>query len=197
MTVLREWNLKEIVKFKKEDYPHANLEIGSGNGLFLTEIAKSNQQIQYFGIERLAKCINKTKRKAEIKNLKNIILINGDIFTALEKFFDHDFFETIYINFPDPWFKRKHLRKRVVQDYMVQIYHKFLKDNGKLYFVTDNPDYKTEGINSIVKNNFQPVYPEPYYVEEMENYPISLYEEKWKNEGRYIYYSIFTKISKK
>jgi tRNA (guanine-N7-)-methyltransferase len=193
MHIINEWGTETIRKFEKESFQKARLEIGSGNGLFLSEIAQMNPDVVFFGVERLQKCINKSKKKIEKKNLLNVNLIHGDIFTCLEKLFEKNIFEEIYINFPDPWFKKKHLKKRVVQDKMVKVYHDFLKEKGKIYFITDNENYNESGISAIINNGFFPLLPAPYFSSELENYPVSLYEEKWKKEGRNIYYSIFEK----
>ena len=199
MLLIREWDYKDndqkngcIFFHKKKDNIKVNLEIGSGNGLFLTTIAAMRKDESFFGLERLAKCINKTVKKSEKQKIENIILINGDIFTALDRFFDKDYFDHIYINFPDPWFKRRHLKKRVVQDVMTAKYYEYLKDGGRLYFVTDNKEYRDDGIRSLL-NKFKPVYDNPYYSSSLPDYPVSLYEEKWKKQDREIFYSIFEK----
>jgi tRNA (guanine-N7-)-methyltransferase len=194
MPVIREWDGNEVPRFSKKNYSKAGLEIGSGNGLFLSEISAIKKDMFFFGIERLAECIKKTGRKIEKKGLTNVTLINGDIFTALEKYFERDFFDDIYINFPDPWFKRRHKRKRVVQDRMLKIYYRYLKDDGNIFFVTDNEEYRDDGIKSFLDNDFMPVFTFPYFRDAIENYPVSLYEEKWKKDDRPIFYSIFKKI---
>ncbi|OHD12879.1 MAG: tRNA (guanosine(46)-N7)-methyltransferase TrmB [Spirochaetes bacterium GWD1_27_9] len=191
---IKEWDLKEEVFFHKKDYPKVSLEIGCGNGLFLCKIAKNNPDTHFFGIEVLSKCITKSKKKIESLALQNISLIHGDIFTSLSKFFEKNFFETIYINFPDPWFKRSHLKKRVVKDSMIGLYYEYLTTNGKIYFVTDNTDYRDAGVEDFIKTNlFSPFFEKPYYSNVLEDYPQSLYEQKWRCEGKEIFYSIFYK----
>jgi tRNA (guanine-N7-)-methyltransferase len=206
MLLIREWDHKEDSlqiedgrtlpipeRFEKKDYNKANLEIGSGNGLFLTQMASRKKDESFFGIERLAKCINKTVRKIEKQKIDNVILINGDVFTALDRFFEREFFDAIYINFPDPWFKRRDLRKRVVQEDTAKRYYGYLKDGGRLYFVTDNEDYRDDGINSLLANRFAPLLEKPHYSGSLNGYPVSLYEEKWRKEERGIFYSVFEK----
>jgi len=195
MIVLREWDIKEPQKFNKNDYKFSAIDIGCGNGIFLLNIAKNNPHITFFGLEIKAKYINKSKKKIERNNLSNVILINGDLFTALDKFFENDFFDYIYINFPDPWFKKRHLKKRSINPDMIKKYHSLMKENAKLYFVTDNEEYRAYTIRTIVESNlFQPFFKsDQYFVNSLDNYPTSLYEKKWRKQGKEIFYSIFIK----
>ncbi|MBP5706807.1 MAG: hypothetical protein J6W76_05945, partial [Spirochaetales bacterium] len=111
-------------------------------------------------------------------------------FTALDKFFVPESLDSIYINFPDPWFKKRHLKKRIVNPDMALQYAGLLKPNGLLYFVTDNEDYRDYAVD-VLHNcaALSSQFPSPYYVTELDWYPQSLYEQKWRAEGRGVYYS--------
>ncbi|HOJ63238.1 MAG TPA: tRNA (guanosine(46)-N7)-methyltransferase TrmB [Spirochaetota bacterium] len=195
MVILREWDITNPEKFKKNDYKKRAIDIGCGNGLFLASIAKNNPDITFFGLEIKAKYINKTKKKIERENLSNIILINGDLFTALDKFFEKDFFDYIYINFPDPWPKKKHIKKRAISETMVKKYYEIMTKESILYFVTDNIEYRDYAIDIFLKSDlFISFLSSPYFVEELEGYPVSLYEKKWREEGKKIYYILLKKI---
>lgn len=198
MNIIREWDYDENNppnKIVSADKP-LSLEIGCGNGLFLSTIASLYPQESFVGLEVKHKCLTAAQKKCErlVKENKitegNVILLNGDVFTALDKFFEPHSLDRIYINFPDPWFKKRHLKKRIVNPDMVVKYAELLKPNGKLYFVTDNEDYRDYAVD-VLHNcaAFSSEFDSPYYVTELDWYPQSLYEKKWREEGRGIYYS--------
>lgn len=194
MNIIKEWNNEDINIFAKNDNDFCCLDLGCGNGQFLTKVASLNKDNKFFAVERSLKHLQRTQKKIQSHNISNAILINGDVFTFLPKFFEPDFFDIIFINFPDPWFKKKHLKKRVIQSQMITTYHQYLKENGKIYFVTDNEEYRDFGINCFISSNiFKAGFESPYYVLNIENYPSSLYEEKWRKENKQIYYTIFIK----
>lgn len=195
MILLREWDISNPQKFNKNDYKKKAIDIGCGNGLFLYEIARKNPSITFFGLEIKSKYINKTKKKIERENLKNVILINGDLFTALDKFFENDFFDYIYINFPDPWPKKKHIKKRSISYDMLKKYYSLMNENSRLYFVTDNQEYRDYAIEIFIKSNlFLSLFSSPYFVNKLDDYPQSLYEKKWREKGKNIYYSLFAPL---
>ena len=198
MNIVREWDYTadnppdKITAADKS----LSLEIGCGNGLFLSTIAAEFPQNAYVGLEVKHKCLTAAAKKCErlVKECKikeeNVILLNGDVFTVLDKFFEPNSLERIYINFPDPWFKKRHLKKRIVNPDMAMQYAGLLKPNGKLYFVTDNEDYRDYAME-VLHNcaRLTAEFDSPYYVTELDWYPQSLYEKKWREEGRGIYYS--------
>ena len=177
------------------------MEIGCGNGLFLSTISQKYPDEVFVGLEIKHKCIARALKKCNslagqgLVRDENIVLINGDAFTALDVFFDKESFDNIYINFPDPWFKPRHLKKRVVAPDTVAGYAALLKHGGHLYFVTDNEAYRDFGVDCLAQCSLlQPIFDPPYYVGTLDWYPQSLYEQKWREAGRSINYSGFVKL---
>ena len=198
MNIIREWDYDENNppnKIVSADKP-LSLEIGCGNGLFLSTIASLYPQESFVGLEVKHKCLTAAQKKCQrlvtegkISD-ENVVLLNADVFTALDKFFEPHSLERIYINFPDPWFKKRHLKKRIVNPEMAIKYAELLKPNGILYFVTDNEDYRDYAVPVLCQCPLlQPEFDFPHYVTELDWYPQSLYEKKWREEGRGIYYS--------
>lgn len=117
------------------------VEIGSGKGLFLRSAAAGAPDRDFLGIEiakryaafaaaGLAKC-----------NLRNALVIAGDAFALFEEILPDDSLWAIHIYFPDPWWKRKHKRRRVMQDAMAARLERTLRPGGTLHFWTDVEEY--------------------------------------------------------
>jgi len=114
------------------------LEIGSGAGNFTVRNAEKYQKNNYIGVELRFKRLVHSARKAEKRNLKNIVFLrrNGNEIT---EFFGKNEIDGIYINFPDPWEKK--VKNRIIQEAFFQKISKIMKKGGKIYFKTDHDEY--------------------------------------------------------
>ncbi len=118
------------------------LEIGFGFGDFLFAKAKNNPQINFFGAEPHINGVVNLLSKLETEPLKNVKISTTDIRILLTKFPDN-FFDEIYILFPDPWPKSKHFKRRLINiDFLDNILSPKIKNHGKLTIATDHDSYK-------------------------------------------------------
>lgn len=128
------------------------LEIGSGKGGFIYQKASTNPEISYFGIEKNATVILKMINKSErLEQLTNLFIIHGD-FALIDHEFPNACFDQIYLNFSDPWPKKRHAKKRLVDLTFLNKYQRILKADGIIEFKTDNDqlfNYAIEMINSL------------------------------------------------
>ena len=119
------------------------LEIGMGKGDFITKIASLDPDNIYIGIELsrqvLSLAIKKLKRYEEENNVKlnNIYFMSFDAAKLLD-FFDENSVEKIYLNFSDPWPKKRHTKRRLIYKTFLEVYKKVLKIDGLVEFKTDN-----------------------------------------------------------
>ena len=74
-------------------------------------------------------------------NLDNIFVFHGDAIEIVESFFPDNSLDHIYIFFPDPWPKKKHRKRRIINLYSIDVLFNKLKKNGKFHFTTDNKNY--------------------------------------------------------
>ncbi|HON56287.1 MAG TPA: tRNA (guanosine(46)-N7)-methyltransferase TrmB [bacterium] len=167
------------------------LEIGCGCGHFITQKATDNSNIFFLANELKLKIMKKVIRKAQINNLENLVFLVGDINNFLE-YFPSDFLQSVYINFPDPWPKKRHHKRRLInQDFLNKIAEK-MKKNAKLFFVTDNIEYLTYSIEQFKMNNYFICGVENYGVlDKLENYPQTLYETLFRKDGIKINYTYY------
>ena len=137
-------NLKDIKEIiKKDNYDKVCLEIGIGKGAFIIESASRHPKNLYIGIE-----LNKgvvalaTKKIARFeddnkKNLDNLYVIDFNALNLTEIFDDRQV-DIIYLNFSDPWPKKKHEKRRLTSNEFLKVYNKILKNDSFIQFKTDN-----------------------------------------------------------
>ena len=117
--------------------PNPHVELGTGMGDFITQIAERNPQINYIGLEVEKTCVLSAARKVREKNLSNVRLIVFDINNISELFGEREV-DRLYINFCDPWPKKRHAKRRLTHVLFLEMYRKILKPDGEIYFKTDN-----------------------------------------------------------
>lgn len=170
------------------------IEIGPGRGDFLFHLAENNPDKTIYGIEIKSLRFDKLIKRRDKRNLKNIKLILADAAAAIPELFPDESVEEIYVNFPDPWPKRRHSKNRLLQAPFLNECARVLKPNGTLLFTTDAEEYAKEVHKKCrtIKNlshNFTEIP-----TESDEAYP-TYFSEKWKKMGRTIYYQKYSKIS--
>ncbi|MFA7076086.1 MAG: tRNA (guanosine(46)-N7)-methyltransferase TrmB [Candidatus Izemoplasmatales bacterium] len=112
------------------------LEIGSGKGKFIYEKADENPEINYIGVEKFDSVIVRALEKAIYKPLKNHRLLRIDA-ENIEDVFNEEI-SNIYLNFSDPWPKKRQAKRRLTSPQFLKRYTKILKNNGCIYLKTDN-----------------------------------------------------------
>ena len=177
------------------DYEIRELEIGCGNGKFIVELAMNNKDKYFVGIEYSYKAAKKAVSKAYKRNIKNLTIIFGEANNVIDKYLKEKYyFDKIYLNFPDPWPKKKHAHRRIFTRSFLYKMHTILKDDGIFYSVTDDDNYALEIMNPIYKEaeNFRNVL-DSEYVHKLEGYGVTLYEEKMRAVGHNIYFFTHSK----
>lgn len=159
----------------------AELEIGVGKGDFINAKALTNPLKQYFGIETQPSVLAVAVKKAEVSNLNNLRFILGDAKHLIDVMPKHKF-ERIYINFPDPWPKARHEKRRLLYKSMLEIYQALLTKDGQIVFKTDNPNLYQYGLESLVANGYIILSNTNNYVLEKDDFATE-YETKFRNKG--------------
>ncbi len=168
-----------------------HLEIGTGKGQFLIEMAKKYPDIYFIGVEKYESVLVRAIEKVNQLNLKNIKFICWDAL-VLDKIFDHEI-STIYLNFSDPWPKTRHHKRRLTSLQFLNVYDQIFKEQKVIIQKTDNIDLFAYSIESLSKYG--------YILEQVSlnlaesNIPNveTEYEQKFKNLGFKINYLKATK----
>ena len=124
-------------EFSDDTTRELHVELGTGKGDFITTIAEKNPAINFLGLELEATVVLAAARKVHEKNLSNVRLAVFDI-NHIEEIFSAGEVDRFYINFCDPWPKKRHAKRRLTYIKFLEMYKKILKPNGEIHFKTDN-----------------------------------------------------------
>jgi tRNA (guanine-N7-)-methyltransferase len=117
------------------------LEIGFGNGLFLIEQTRRHPDANVVGIELAWGLVQHLARRLDTAGLVHVRLIHGEARVALQHLFAADSLREVFINFPDPWPKRRHHTRRLIRTGLVELLHDRLMTSGQVTIATDHPGY--------------------------------------------------------
>ena len=138
-----------------------HLELGCGKGQFISQLAVSNENINYIAIDLVDAMLGLAKRNIETeyqkqnKQIKNIYITRYDIERILNILDKDDEVERIYINFCNPWPRGKHRKKRLTHTRQLEKYKEFLKKDGEIYFKTDDDGLFNDTIKYIEDCGFE------------------------------------------
>lgn len=181
-------------KYKSEIFKNNNpihLEIGMGKGNFIIDKAIKNPNINFIGVERYESVLCRALEKLEKLNLNNVKIICIDAL-LLSNVFDKEI-DTIYLNFSDPWPKKRHAKRRLTSHIFLPVYDHIFENKKTIIQKTDNVGLFESSIVSLSTYG--------YIIEEIsldlastgwEN-SLTEYEAKFMSEGIKINYLKATK----
>ena len=169
-----------------------HIEIGTGKGRFVTEMARANPDINYMGIEMYESVIVVALDRLIEADLPNLKLLNIDA-QHLEDIFEPKEVARIYLNFSDPWPKKRHEKRRLTYSSFLSMYEKVLGKGGQIHFKTDNQGLFEYSLMSFSKYglllNFLSL---DLHNSDFEGNIMTEYEEKFSSKGNRIYRSEVT-----
>lgn len=127
------------------------VEIGFGMGAATVQIAKENPDKNYLGLEVHRPGVGRVLGEIKNLSLKNLFLIEYDALDVLEKMILDNSVDGFHIFFADPWPKKKHHKRRLVQRPRTDLFCKKLKQNGYVYFVTDWEPYAEFALEELTQ----------------------------------------------
>ena len=133
-------DLKAEGKTAKELFGNDNpirIEIGCGKGDFIVGTAAKEPDVNFLAIERVSDVLVMAAEKIKESGLSNIRVCCIDA-KELAEIFEDGSLDRIYLDFSDPWPKSKHYKRRLTYRSFLEIYKKILKDDGAIFFKTDN-----------------------------------------------------------
>lgn len=144
-------NLEDFAQ--NNNFTKINLEIGFGSGDFMFQNAKNNPDQLFIGSEIYINAIGKLLDKLQENPLNNLTIYQNDVRILLEKL-PQNFLDQIFILFPDPWPKKRHHNRRIINHNLLQILNHITKPQGKLLIATDHPSYQEFLLDFLPKNQF-------------------------------------------
>lgn len=168
--------------FFKEPF---RMEIGSGKGDFIIEMAKKNPSMNFLAVERVRTIAGMLSKKVVEEKISNVKVFANDINIILDEISDNNV-DTIYLNFVDPWPKKRHEKRRLTFPKYLNQYYRILKKGGKLIFKSDNDGLFAYTAEVIKETNFVVDFVEEKYEFE-DNDAMTEYEKKFRALGQNIH----------
>jgi tRNA (guanine-N7-)-methyltransferase len=171
------------------------LEFCSGNGAWIAAKAAAEPEINWVAVEMQFCRVRKIGSKVINLNLDNLFIICGEAYNATHRYLPSDSIDQVFINFPDPWPKKRHAKHRLIQPRFLDQLQRILKIDHAVTFVTDDPDYSELTIDEFSRHpGFASGYPAPCYLTELPGYGVtSFFEDLWRQKGKMIRYHRFVK----
>jgi len=177
--------------FKRDAY--TILEIGFGNGMSLAQMASAYSEQNFFGIEVHKPGVGSLLVQVKKHELENVRVSHDDAVEVLKHQIGDASLDRVQIFFPDPWHKKRHHKRRLLQTEFVSQLSAKLKPGGVLHVATDWENYAEHILETLeaepsLKNTAET------YAEKPEYRPSTKYEERGKRLGHGVWDLVFTKV---
>jgi tRNA (guanine-N7-)-methyltransferase len=117
------------------------VEIGSGKGLFLRTAAAARPEVDFLGIEVVAKYAQFAAAGLAKAGLSNAMVVHGDALRVFRELLPDEALAAVHVYFPDPWWKKRHKKRRVMRESLLLDVQRTLRPGGSLHFWTDVEEY--------------------------------------------------------
>ena len=129
------------------------LEIGTGKCDFIIGMSQKYSDINFIGVEKYASVLVSGTKKLEGLELNNLKLMVMDA-SNIDSVFHNDI-DILYLNFSDPWPKKRHAKRRLTSPFFLEIYDKIFKNSCKIQFKTDNRELFEYSLKSFVDHGYK------------------------------------------
>jgi tRNA (guanine-N7-)-methyltransferase len=117
------------------------VEVGSGKGLFLAGASQQEPGHNFLGIELAHKYARYAAARLAKQQATNAVMIGGDALALFSKWFPDGSLAAVHVYFPDPWWKKRHKKRRVMNEQFLRDVERTLAPGGRLHFWTDVEEY--------------------------------------------------------
>lgn len=168
------------------DHP-IHIEVGSGKGAFITGMAKAHPEINYIGIDIQKSVLSYALDKvleADVSNIK-LLWVDGD---SLTNYFGDGEIDQLYLNFSDPWPKKRHEKRRLTYKTFLDTFKQILPEHGEIHFKTDNRGLFEYSLVSFSQYGMtlKGVWLD-LHASDFEGNVMTEYEKKFSSKGQVIY----------
>lgn len=168
------------------------VEYCTGNGAWIVEKAIAHPDRNWVAVEIQFDRVRKIWSKIHNFKLKNLFVVCGEALTFTRYYVPNNSFAAVYVNFPDPWPKEKHSKKRLLKEPFFTEISRACTPEAIATFVTDHTDYSEQITQAMLSHPlWEPCFPDPYYVTDYEGYGTSYFDALWREQGlpvRYMKY---------
>lgn len=117
------------------------VDLGCAKGVFIAGLAAVEKETAFIGIEAQAHRVRSTGKKIHRLALENALVVQGECFTTVKEWFSPESVDVFHVSFPDPWPKRRHHGRRLVNPAFLEVVFRALKPGGSLRLQTDDEPY--------------------------------------------------------
>jgi len=117
------------------------VEVGSGKGLFLRTAAAGQADVDFLGIEIARKYARFAAAALAKRTLTNAVVVTADALRVFHEILPDDSLAAVHVYFPDPWWKKRHKKRRLMREPFVGDVERTLRGSGRLHFWTDVEEY--------------------------------------------------------
>lgn len=187
-----EWMLLDLF----DRGPAIELEVGSGKGLFMQTAASDHVDRNFVGIEIAGRYARFAAAKLARRGLSNAKMLHGDGLRLIQDHVPDQCLSAVHVYFPDPWWKKRHFKRRIMNDAFLKHVQRMLGPNGELHFWTDVQEYFDSALEQIAESTSlagpQPVNEKP--AEHDLDYRTH-FERRTRKHGEAVYRSLFVKAT--
>jgi tRNA (guanine-N7-)-methyltransferase len=170
------------------------IEVGTGKGLFLRSNAPARADHDFLGIEVSHKYAHYVATKVQKDELDNVRMVAGDALRVFRELIPDNYLEAVHVYFPDPWWKDRHRKRRVMNEPFALDVQRTLRPGGRLHFWTDVEEYYQSALALLaeVTTLEGPLEVEPREADHDMDYHTH-FERRTRQDGRPVYRAEFAK----
>jgi tRNA (guanine-N7-)-methyltransferase len=171
------------------------LEIGFGNGASLAEMAKNQPDHDFIGIEVHRPGVGQLLKSIQTEALSNVRVACTDAVELIKQRISDKSLDRVQIYFPDPWHKKRHHKRRIIQPAFVNILADKLKHGGHLHLATDWQDYAEQMLVDVSDNaRFRNCSQSNDYIPRPEYRPLTKFEARGHRLGHGVWDLLFERL---
>lgn len=172
------------------------VEIGFGMGHSLAAMAEANPDKNYIGIEVHRPGVGALLKLVGEKGLTNIRVFNDDAIEVLAQRIPKNSLAGVYLFFPDPWHKKKHKKRRILQAEFAKTIASHLKAGGHFHMATDWEDYAEQMMEVMTEaEGYRNISGEGQFTPRPDYRPLTKFEQRGHKLGHGVWDLIFEKVS--
>lgn len=160
------------------------IEYCSGNGDWVIDRAQRERDVQWISVERRFDRVRKIWSKMKNGSLQNLSIVSGEAYAFTRHFMPQSTVDEVFINFPDPWPKRRHEKNRLIAPPFIHELARILKREGKVTFVTDDNSYLEGALKHFLACSAFHLVGQG----ERADQGMSFFENLWRSQGRTIHF---------
>lgn len=163
------------------------VEYCSGNGEWILDRATESPDVNWIAVEMKFERVAKIYSKMKNRGIKNVLVVCGEAQPFTKWYLESSSVDRIYVNFPDPWPKRRHAKNRLLQGEFLSEMARIMRPKGRMALVTDDPGYAKWSLQQMHNSKrWISTLDEPFVTLNDAEYGSSYFDRLWREKGREI-----------